>query len=471
MPNTLHGRTFIPSLLAITVGSLLVAGCAGVTTNGSPSTDSSTPTGSSFVVGTDAPMASVTSFSVVLSNVQAFTSNDCTGTGVSLVSGTPTVDFARFNGLQTLIDMNDVTAGTYNCVSITLGSATLGYLDTTTPPPTITTEPATLSSSTLTYPLTNPMIVAQAGAPVGLHMDFNLHKSIQVDSNGNITGMVNPTFNVKAVNNSDPGAYIDEFDAAVLTTNTTAQSFTIQGPHGRQFTVNVSGSTEWDGSATLSSLNSNSIVQISGTLDRADATIDADEVAVISDSGFYAAGQLTYVTPSSGPATSFDLYVRGTLPANTGVSDGNIATIDLTGNEKFSIYWMHGPLAQFLFNPSGLLAGQHIAVGGPATGAANASSVTVNRVMLRDWGFNGTVVAGSENSTTGSFQMQINGFAGVLVPQTVTVYLADNCLFRDGWTGFSNITDGANVRVVGLLLKDPTSGKTVLVGHYVDDMD
>ncbi|MGA7107046.1 MAG: DUF4382 domain-containing protein [Terracidiphilus sp.] len=465
-----HGRAFLPSLVAMTVGSLLVAGCSGVTTNSSTSTDSTTPTGASFVVGTDAPMASVTSFSVVVSGVQAFTSNDCSGTGVSLVSGTPTVDFARFNGLQTLLDMNDVAVGTYNCVSISLGSATLGYLDTSGGgAPVITTEAATLPSGALTYPLSTPMIVATAGAPVGLHMDFDLRKSIAVDSNGNITGAVNPTFNVKAVNNQDPGAYIDEFDAAVI--STTAQSFTIQGPHGRQFTVDVSGSTEWDGGAALGSLNSSSIVQVSGFLDRADATIDADEVAVLSDNGFYAAGQLTYVTPSSGPATSFDLYVRGTLPASTGVADGNIATINLSGSEKFSIYWMHGPLAQFLFNPSGLLPGQHIAVGGPATGAASASNVTVKRVMLRDWGFNGTVVAGSENSTNGTFQMQVNGFAGVLIPQTVTVFLADNCSFRDGWTGFSNITDSANVRVVGLLLKDPTSGNTVLVGHYVDDLD
>ncbi|HEX4283658.1 MAG TPA: DUF4382 domain-containing protein [Terracidiphilus sp.] len=440
-----------------------------MSTSGNP-TNTNTPAGSSFVVGTDAPMAAVTSFSVQLSAINAYTSNDCSGTGVSLISA-QTVDFARFNGLQSLIDMNDVAAGTYNCVSISLGTATIGYLDTTSAEPKITTENATLSTSSLTYPLTNPMVVATAGAPVGIHMDFNLRKSIQVDSNGQITGAVNPTFTVKAVNNSDPGAYIDEFIASVVSTNTTANTFTIQGPHGRQFTVSVNGQTEWDGGATLSSLNSSSIVELSGSLDRADATIDADEVGLISDTGFYAAGQLTYVTPASGPATSFDLYVRGTLPANTGVTDGNIATVDLSGSEKFSIYWLHGPLAQFLFNPSALLAGQHIAVGGPASGAASASAVTVKRVMLRAWGFNGTVIPGSENDGNGTFQMQINGFAGVLIPQKVTVYIAGNCDFRDGFTGISSITDNANVRVVGLLLKDPTSGNPVIVGHYVDDLD
>lgn len=430
--------------------------------------NSTSPTGASFVVGTDAPMAAVTSFAVQLSAIDAYTSTDCSGTGVSLISA-QTVDFARYNGLQSLIDMNDVAAGTYNCVSISLGTATLGYLDTTNPEPTITTETATLSTTSLTYPLSSPMVVATAGAPVGLHMDFDLRKSIQVDSGGNITGDVTPTFTVKAVNNSDPGAYIDEFIAAVTATDTTANTFTVQGPHGRTFTISVNGQTEWDGGATLSSLNSSSIVEISGSLDRADATIDADEVGLISDTGFYAAGQVTYVTPSSGAATSFDLYVRGTLPTGTGVADGNIATVDLSGSEKFSIYWMHGSLSQFLFNPSGLLAGQHVAVGGPASGAANGSAVTVKRVMLRDWGFNGTVVPGSESN--GTFQMQVNGFAGVLIPEKVTVYIAGNCEFRDGFSGLSSITDNANVRVVGLLLKDPTSGNPIIVGHYVDDLN
>jgi hypothetical protein len=88
--------------------------------------------------------------------------------------------------------------------------------------------------------------------------------------------------------------------------------------------------------------------------------------------------------------------------------------------------------------------------------------------VLRDWGFNGTVVAGSVNSTNGTFQIQINGFAGLLVPQTVTVYTAARTDFRDGLTGLSDVSGGANVRVVGLLLKDPTSGNTVLLAHDVD---
>jgi hypothetical protein len=65
--------------------------------------------------------------------------------------------------------------------------------------------------------------------------------------------------------------------------------------------------------------------------------------------------------------------------------------------------------------------------------------------------------------------MEINGFAGVLVPQTVTVYTGAKTDFRDGFNGVSDVT--GDVRVVGLLLKDPVSGNTVLLAHYVDELD
>jgi hypothetical protein len=161
--------------------------------------------------------------------------------------------------------------------------------------------------------------------------------------------------------------------------------------------------------------------------------------------------------------------VRGLLPTTTGLTLGQIAQVDLTGNEKFFIYWWHNPLTEFLFNSSQLVAGQNIAVGGPASGATNANAVTVNRVVLRHWGFNGTV--NSINSAQNTFQMQINGFAGVLIPETVTVYVVGGTQFRDGLSGFGDISTSANVRVVGLLLKNPTSGQVVLLAHYVDSMD
>jgi hypothetical protein len=451
--------------------ALAVAGAAILFTTGCGSSNSTSTgtgtqqqqTGPSFVVGTDAPMASVVSFAVQLQSIDAITSS---GTSVPLLSGTPTVDFARYNGLQTLIDMNDVPAGTYTSVSITLSTGTIGYLNTSGGgAPAIETMNASFTNPTVTIDLNNPLVVQNGGSPVGLRVDFDLAQSIETDTNGNITGQVNPNFDVRAVTNSDGGAYIDTFIAAVMSVG--SQSFVVQGPHGEQFTINVNGSTEWDGDASLSTLNTSSVVELSGLLDRADQTLDADEVAVLTDSGFYARGQITYVTPSSGAASSFDLYVRGLLPTDTGLTQGQIATVDLNGNEKYFIYWMHNQFTNFLFNSSSLVAGQDVSVGGPASGAASSSDVTVKRIHLRNWGFNGTIV-GAPDGTNGTFQMQVNGFAGVLIPQTVTVYLGPACDFRYGLTAFSDLSTSVNVRVVGLLLKDPISGNVVLLARHVD---
>ncbi len=454
------------SLLSITVVTLASIGCGTSSVSSSGSGTSGANTGEAFVIGTDAPAASVVSFNAQITSIDAI---DASGNQTELLSGSPTVDFARFNGLQTLLDMNDVPAGTYTSISVTFGPATIGYLQTQTgAAPTIQTEDATLTTSTVQTTLAKPLVVSQT-EPVGIRLDFDLYKSIQVDSNGQITGVVTPTLNVKAVAPSDPGGYIDEFVAAVVSVDQTGQSFVIQGPHGRNFTVQVNGQTEWDGNEGLSDLTTSSIVQISGTIDRADSTIDADEVAILSQNGFYAAGQVTYVQPSSGTASDFDLYVRGLLPTTTGLTLGQIAQVNLTGSEKFFIYWMHNPLTEYLFNSATLVPGQHVAIGGPASGATNPQAVTCNRVVLRHWGYNGTIVADSINNN-GSFQMNVTGFAGLLVPGTVTVYVGGPTQYRDGLSGLSDLNTSMHIRVVGLLLKDQSSGQLILLAHYVDEL-
>jgi hypothetical protein len=456
--SAISRRTYLFSLCSLAIISLLATGCGS---SSGTSTTTGTTSGASYVIGTDAPMSAVTSFSVVVQSVNAITAS---GVSTPLLSGSPTVDFARYNGLQSLIDMNDIPVGTYTSVAITLGTANLSYLNTGSGAPTIITEAATLTTSTVNVTLPTPLVVIQAGAPVGLRLDLDLYKSI-LTSNGQITGSVTPTFNVSTVANSDPGSYIDEFDAAVVSVNASAQTFVVQGPHGRQFTVNVNGQTAWDNSESLSSLTTISIVAVSGELDKADATIDADEVAILSQNGFYADGQVTYVTPATGTATSFNLYVRGLLPTTTSLALGQIATVNVSANTNYFIYRAHNTLTQFLFNDTNMLPGQSVAIGGPAS-SVSGSTATPNRVALRHWGFNGTFVASSINTTNNTFQMTINGFAGLLIPQTVTVYTSGITTYRNGFTALSGVT--GNIRVVGLLIKDPSSGGTDLIARYVD---
>jgi hypothetical protein len=461
----MHNRTLKLARLSIAAAALLAV---GVSTTLAAEPEKTHATGETFVIGTDAPSPNVASFEVQIVSIDALNAK---GVSTPLLNGPQMVDFARYNGLQTLLDISSVPVGTWDKIVITLGPATIGYLATTPgAAPTLQTEAATFTKTTLTHKLAAPLVVT-ADEPVGVRMDFDLYKSITTDSTGKISSTVDPVFNISVARPGDPSVYIDQFDAAVTGVAPDMQSFTIQGPHGRNWTIDVSGSTVWDKGAVIGDLSKSTIVQVSGNLETADSTISADQVGILSQSGFYAAGQATYVTPGTDGASSFDLYVRGLLPSTTGITLGQIAQIDLTGTEKYFVLWHRNPLTEFVFNSSALLPGQSIAVGGPATGAANPEAVSVNRIVLRNWGFNGTVVPGSVKVGKGTFELKIDGFAGVLVPQAVKVYVTDWTDFRNGYAGISDLGGSDTVRVVGLLLKNPADGNTVLVARYVDGLD
>jgi hypothetical protein len=147
------------------------------------------------------------------------------------------------------------------------------------------------------------------------------------------------------------------------------------------------------------------------------------------------------------------------LPSGTGFQSGQISTIDLTGNEKYFIYWWHNKFTNLFFNSGLLVPGQHISIGGPFSNGA----VTVKRVVLRHEGHSGSLVVGSTNVGANTFQFNSNGLAGVLFNGPVTVYCTPFTVFRGGLTGLNDLTGttALNLRVVGLVLKDPISGKPV----------
>jgi hypothetical protein len=460
----------IAGVVALGVG---LTGCGG-SSSSSVSGSTTAENGQVFVSGTDAPLASVVSFQV---DITGMTVSDGVNAPISVLNGTQTVDFARLNGLHTLLDLNTIPAGTYTSVNVTLANPQIVYMNVTSPqttPPTrpaittlnATTSPAaSLTASSVSVNLTNPLTVS-ADAVIGLSFDFDLKDSVAVDGNGQITGAVNPMVSIKAVTPADADAYIDDFVAGVTTTTT--NSFTVQGPHGHTFTVNVNDQTEWENGETIANLTASSIVEISGTLDRTSGAILADTVAIVSQNKFWAGGLVTFVDPATNTATDFDLYVRNVLPSGTGFNSEQISTINLSGNEKYFIYWWHNKFTNFLFNSSLLVPGQHISI----AGQLNNGDVSVGRVVLRYEGHNGTWVAGSTNTGANTFQFNSDGVAGVLFNGPVTVYCTPFTKFKGGLSGLANLTGSAalNLRVIGLVLKDPISGQPVLVAHSVEQV-
>ncbi len=469
-------KKWMKGLLAIA----LIAGTSGCG-GGMSSPVMQTQSGTVFVTGTDAPLPSVVSFQV---DITGITVTDANNHSQSVFNGTQTVDFARLNGLRTLLDINTIPEGTYTSVTVTLANPQIGYLIVANPqtnPPTrptvstlngMTSPAVTLTASSVTIPLANPLVVSTENI-IGLKFEFDIRKSVAVDPNtGQITGAVTPTLDLKAITPSDADAYIDDFTAGVVSVNASGNSLMIQGPHGHQFLVNVNGQTEWEDNASITDLTSTSVVEISGTLDRTTGAILADSVEVVSQDKFFAGGLITFVNPPTNTATDFELYVRSVLPSGTGFNSGQISTINLTGNENYFIYWMHNSfrnkLTSILFNSALLVPGQHVGIGGPFSNGA----VTVKRVVLLHEGHTGTWVVGSTNVGASTFQFNSNGLAGVLFNGPVTVYVTPFTRFGGGLTGIGDLqgTTAIPMRVVGLVLKDPISGQPVFVARSVEEL-
>jgi hypothetical protein len=449
---------------------LSLSSCGGGSNQMNPPPDVHTAT--VFTVGTDAPLPSVVSCEITVTGV---TINNGTN-DISVMPDTPQViDFAQLSGLHQLMDLNAVPSGaTYYSATVTLSSPVIGYLDTSVSPPIVNTMNGSLTQSTVKVTFAKPFVLNDNDL-VGLRMEFDLRKSILTDVNGNFTGQVNPTFYMKLLAADDSNVSIDDFHAGFVG-SAGANSFTVQGPHGRQWTVQTSDSTIWDDPAVpASSFTTNTILEISGQLDPVTKSIDASEVEVVSNDGFVLGGLLTYVNPPSpAAATEADIYVRYELPDITGLMPGQIEALTLNGTEQYRIANIKNPITALLFSNTQLGPGQRVDIGGKLTTSNGVDTLTPHRVVLRRQGQAGGWVPGStmvQSGNAGSFQLSDQWTAGVLLPQPLTVLTTNDTNFIN-LSGLSALT-GANpipIRVVGFILVDSATNQPVMVARSVEQL-
>lgn len=445
-----------------------LAGCSGGLNQMMPSPQSKTA--DVFVVGTDAPLPSVVSCDVTITGVTLFDGTN----NVSVLTGPQTVDFAKLSGLHQLVDLNAVPTGTYYSATVTISTAVIGYLDTSVTPPAVGTMNGTLVQSSATTQFAKPFVLNDNDL-VGLRMEFDLRKSILTDQSGNFTGQINPAFDMRLLAADDSQVSIDDFRAGFVGSDG-ANSFTVQGPRGRHWTVQADGNTAWDDSSDpLGSFTNNTILEISGRLDPVTKDIDASEVEVVSNDGFVLGGLFTYINPASPqPATGADLYVRSELPDIAGIQPGQIEALTLNGSENYKIANIRNPLTSLLFSNTLLAAGQHVDVGGKIDTSTNPPTLTPHRVVLRRQGQFGHWVAGStviQSGNAGSFQLNDESTAGVLLPNPLTILTTNDTIFIN-LSGLSALT-GSNpipVRVVGFVLVDSQTSQPVMVARSVEEL-
>ncbi len=423
-----------------------------------------------FTIGTDAPLQGVVSCLITVTGV---TLNNGT-TNVSVLSTPQVVDFAQLSGLHQLLDLNSVPTGTYTSATVTLATPVIGFIDTTQTPPAVSTINGTLNQTSVTVNFANPFVLNNADL-VGLRMEFDLRQSLATDGSGNITGTVSPVFHMQLLSADDSNVSIDCFLAGVVgVTNDT--TFVVQGPKGRQWTVQTNATTALDDpSEPISSFTTSTIVEVSGQLDPVTHDIDASEVEVVSNDNFFIGGLFTSIRPPSGAATQADVYIRAVLPDINGVQDGQIQTLSLDGSEKYKIANIANPITSLLFNNSALTTGQSVGIGGMLTTSNGVSTLTVHRVVLRRQGQGGSWVPGStvvQSGNAGSFQLTDQWTAGILLPSPLTVLTGNGTNFIN-LSGLSALTgtQAIQLRVVGFILVNPSTSAPVMVARSVEQVN
>jgi len=448
-------------VLALAAGLIACASGSSTTTTGTQQQGQSTAPVA--IYGQDAPLASVVTFQLTLMGV---TASDGVNT-TTLLSTPQTVDFARLTGLRTLLDLNSAPTGSYTSVTLTVANPVIGYIDTTQNPPAVTMLNGTLTTSSITV-LMNPPLVITSTDLNGVRLDFDMRQSLQLDLNGQITGTVVPTFDVRQVNPANAEAEIDDLRGGVVSVNAANNSFVMQVPSGKQITVQIGPTTTTDTGDDLSTFNSNTIVEVSGLLNRTTLDLDADEVSVLSQNHFIADGLITNVQTPTASDTNIGMFVREALPANPSFPPDTIQPFDLPSSARFMIYRLNLPITQLLFNSGNLITGQNITIGG----ALNNNALTVKRVVLHRQGVHGPWIPGStmiQSGNAGTFQITEQGVVGVLLNNAPLLVLTSNNTEFDGLSGLSALTgnSGIPLDVVGLLLQDPATGGPVLVASRV----
>jgi len=453
------------------IALLLALSMLGASCGLSSGSSSSPQSAGVFVTGEDAPLPSVVGFDVTINSITL------TGSKSSpLVLSTPTtVDFARLLGLRSPLAFQTVPPDTYTSATFSLSNPAISWVDMNTTPPSMgapisayfspTSGTATQTTVTVNFP--TPMVVGSNGL-AGLRMEFDIRQSVALDSNGQVTGAVNPVIYAKAVQASDPNAQITDLMGGLVSVSVPNDSFVIQGPYGRQLTVYVNSNTQFNSGWNINDLATPAVVGVQGSF-QADGSLMASNVEVITTSQTFLSGRVLAVNPTSGPVQQITLWA-GETGADLVSDIDTIQTINVSAVTQYDICFFDNLFTNALFNNSTIIVGQRIFIGG----SYSNGTFTPQMISLRFQGVYGMLTADSVNITSGNigtFLLQNNGLIGYsLGGAPLTVGTGNGTLFVNT-TGLSALQSDGSIPLVagGLLFVDPNTSSPVMAAVVVDD--
>ncbi len=451
---------------ALALAGLLTACGSGssATTNPNP-----TPTAKTAVqvnMG-DAPADWMLAFSMNISSMSLTGSN---GT-VSAVSATTPMEMLHLMGTMQPLAMISAPQGSYTGASITIGSATVMYMDPTTKAPMQKTISGPI---TATVNFSSPITVGST--PMAMGFDLDLASSVTADASGNLS--MNPVFHV-TTGMQGSGSPLDPTDGGIqqmmgTVSGVSGSSFTMTSMQAAQtFTFATNSSTTFENISSMSMMTNGMLVAVDASL-QSDGSLMATKVqSMMNSGGVIGGGIITAVTGQ--PPTSLTMVMQN--GAGTGMMSSDFAagaTIDLSGSTTYEIDEDNVDMSGLPFTP--VFDASHIYVGqsvmpisstgmmsggsGMMGGSSMGGTITASEVALEPQGLTGTAATAITSGSTTSFTLTLpsdSAFTTLTGATSVTVIQQSQTTVA----GTSPIASGSSMHAFGLLFFDAGQWKMV----------
>ncbi len=460
-------KTVTVAILA-TVLTAALAACGG--SNGTSTTQppvTAQKTAVQVNIG-DSPSDWMLAFSMNISSMSLTGSNG----SASVISASIPVEMMHLMGTMQPLTMINAPQGTYTGATMTIGSATVMYMDPTTKAAVQKTISGPISANvTFSTPVT------VGSTPMAMGFDLDLSKSVTMDSGGNMT--MTPVFHVTSGmqgsgNPMDPAdGGIQEMMGAV--SSVSGSSFGMTSMQAAQaFTFATNSSTVFSGTS-MSAMGNGMLLIVDASL-QSDGTLMATKVqSMVNSGGVMGGGIITAVNGQ--PATTLTMVMQN--GAGAGMMSSAFAagvTVDLNGSTTYQIDEDNMDMSSLPFTPvfdaSDIYPGQSVmpissssmmsgGMGGGMMGGGNmAGTITATNVELTPQGISGTVAAAITSGAQTSFTMTLPAgcaFTTLTGATSVTIYQQPKTMMANG----SSIASGSTVHAFGLMFFDGGKWKMV----------
>ncbi len=432
-------------LLLVSVGVLMTLGCGG-SSSSSPTT--SAGTGALYTFLGDAPACDVLSFSMFPSEMDLHKEGkpfiaeyNVTVWPTNTITVSPVIEMSALRDTQTVANLTSIPAGTYDQAILSVVVNNSAVFDSAQNPPFSSFSPS-VSTSSVTVPIQPPLTV-EGGKVSALELDLNLPQSLAVDSQGQLTGVVNWAFTarpvaasgtngfgefdnlygfVRSVNPSSPGT---GFTSSFLL-QTLSQTLSGSGP---ALNVDLTDKTNLcfgdNCQIPVSQINqmpTGNYVGVDAYID-ANGNVVAKTIQVGTRESLsqqllaYMGPVLTVTKDPSGNVNQFTMLVRETQPNDaTDIPVDTAVTVNVSSSTTYGAYLLSSDLASLAnsgnlaLGPSTLAPGEEVVVSGvfskPTSGPVNVVADSISQQLQSVQGqFSALAGTPGSDNKTGGFQL------------------------------------------------------------------